>query len=129
MKNPIPAPELLSLDGDAEEEVVQTFSPPAVVNTGARSVAERMKALVRRGLSLRAVVIHMQDFDGVGRRCNPLNWGIVIDVNPMSTHPLQVAWTDGRRQWSDGSELKVVYTGCPESSMNVWIEGVNSARQ
>lgn len=132
MKRTFPAPMKSSLEATEEEEPsspIPNFPVAIVHKQGATTAVERMLALARQGKTLRAVVVHMEDFENDKRAADPKYWGIIVDTSPLSHYPLKVQWVDGRSKWTDGFDIRIVYSGCAEAQMLAWIAGQNKEKQ
>ena len=124
MKQTWPLPEASELAGDPEPAPIKVGPNPEPKQTSLllppdestrpplNATVETMKRLSREGKHKRAVVCHH-----LTNPLDPMNWGVVVDVQAMRRHPIEIIWLKGPRQWSDGKELIVIYRSMPQNAM------------
>jgi hypothetical protein len=94
------------LEGDPLPALPPPRSGAVSNDVNADTASAVMKRLMAEGLYKRGVVCHQSDDDS-----NCVNWGVIIDVHPFRSHPLEIRWLTGHLTASNGSDLKVIYSG------------------
>ncbi len=112
MKQKFPLPETIVVPGDVEEDSVPVVQSSSQISSDA---SRRAIAWLKAGVYKRAIVTS-EDID-ILRQIDPTSWGIVIQVHPHKAAGLEVRWCNGQYTWSDGSDLRVVYSGCSAEDM------------
>jgi hypothetical protein len=122
MKVKTPAPEQGSIEGEPEDEIPPNLPwvPPlqSTEEVNFQQAGERMRALVAKGIGLRAIVVEA----GAKSIIDPKNWGIVHWVDPFKDFPLEIRWADGPRSRSKGEGLIVVHACMTAADAYEWIK-------
>lgn len=121
IKVKVPLPEQGEIEGEPEEpSVAPAWAPPlqSTEEVNFQQAGERMRALVAKGIGLRAIVVEA----GAASIVDPKNWGIIHWVDPFKDFPLEIRWAEGPRSRSKGEGLIVVHPCMSATDAYEWIK-------